>query len=165
MTQAAFTIDGTYQSTVFCLSLIVLVSFSFALALGVPCKHPCLLVSTTTEIIALDYNNATTYPIISNLTRAVAIDVHFSMHYIFWSDVVERNIQRANINGTNITVIHNNTVSDGLAVEWKSSQLYWTDRNGTISISDLEGNNKRILLSSQGGLASYRGIVLDPERG
>ena len=112
----------------------------------------------------MDYNSATTYPIISNLTTAVAIDVHFSMHYIFWSDVAERNIKRANIDGTNITLIHNNTVSDALAVEWKSSQLYWIDRTGTISISDLEGNNRRILLSSQDGLSTYRGIVLDPER-
>ena len=77
--------------------------------------------------------------------------------------MAERNIKRANIDGTNITVIHNNTVSDALAVEWKSLLLYWIDRNGTISISDFEGNNKRILLSSQDGLSTYRGIVLDPE--
>ena len=134
-----------------------------SLALGVPCKSPCLLLSTTTEIIALDYNNATIYPIILNLTRAVAIDVHFRLGYIFWSDVWEQNIKRANIDGTNITVLHNNIgYCEGLAVEWRSSQLYWTDRNGTISVSDLEGNNKRVLLSSQGQL---RGIVLDPERG
>ena len=134
-----------------------------SLALGVPCKSPCLLVSTTTEIIALDYNSATIYPVILNLTRAVAIDVHFRLGYIFWSDVWEHNIKRANIDGTNITVLHNNTGNcEGLAVEWRSSQLYWTDRNGTISVSDLEGNNKRVLLSSQGQL---RGIVLDPERG
>ncbi|XP_078343271.1 low-density lipoprotein receptor-related protein 2-like isoform X2 [Oculina patagonica] len=131
--------------------------------LGVPCKSPCLLVSTTTEIIALDYSNATIHPIISNLTRVVAIDIHFNLGYIFWSDLTEQNIKRANIDGTNIIILHNNTGSClGLAVEWKTSQLYWTDRNGTISMSDLDGNNKRILLSSQGQLSV---IVLDPERG
>ena len=132
--------------------------------MGVPCKSPCFLVATPQEIKALDYNSNTAYPIISNLTRAVTIDVHFSLGYIFWSDVTERNIKRANIDGTNITLLHNNTESDGLAVEWMSSQLYWTDRNGTISISDLEGKNRRILHSSKYWPATYRGIVLDPER-
>ena len=131
-------------------------------ALGVPCKSPCLLVSTTTEIIAFDYNDAIIHSIFSNLSRAVTIDIHFKLGYIFWSDVWEQNIKRAIIDGSNITVLHNNTgYCEGLAVEWRLSQLYWTDTTGTISMSDLEGNNKRILLSSQGQL---RGIVLDPER-
>lgn len=130
--------------------------------MGVPCYSPCLLVSTATHIVALDFGNATSYPIISNLSGANAIDVHFSLGYIFWSEITELNIKRANMDGTNITVIHNNTVSYGLAVEWRSSQLYWTDRNGTISVSDLEGNNKRILLLLS--VDQPGGIVLDPER-
>ncbi len=74
------------------------------------------------------YDNATSYPIISNLTRAVAIDIHFSLGYIFWSDYIEKNIKRANIDGTNVTVLHNDILyCFGLAVEWGSSQLYWTD--------------------------------------
>ena len=130
--------------------------------MDVRCNSPCLLVSTRKEIIALDYNNATFYPIISNLSRAVAIDVHFSLGYIFWSDYIERNIKRANIDGTNIIVLHNNIGECfGLAVEWRSSQLYWTDEiNNTISVSDLEGNNIRILISLN--LDEPRGIVLDP---
>ncbi|XP_020602187.1 low-density lipoprotein receptor-related protein 6-like [Orbicella faveolata] len=139
-------------------------SFTQLPALGVPCKSPCFLVATPQEIKALDYNSATTYPIISNLTRVGAIDVHFNLGYIFWSDVTEGNIKRANIDGTNITLLHNGIESDGLAVDWMSSQLYWTDRKGAISISDLEGNNRRILHSSKKWRATYRGIVLDPER-
>ena len=49
-------------------------------------------------------------------------------------------------------------------MEWKSSQLYWTDTtNDRISVSDLEGNNTRIVVSI--GLDQPRGIVLDPEQG
>ena len=133
--------------------------------MGVPCNSPCLLLSTTTHIIALDYNNVTVYRIVSSLSSAVAIDFHFSLGYIFWSDVTEKNIKRSNINGTNITVIHNNTgVCDGLAVEWNTSRLYWTDTtNNTISVSDLEGNNTRIVVSSE--LDEPRGIVVDPDDG
>ncbi|KAL9960489.1 hypothetical protein ACROYT_G033956 [Oculina patagonica] len=132
--------------------------------LDVPCYSPCLLVSTQAEIVALDYNNAVIYPIISNLSNAGAIDVHFILGYIFWFDWIEENIKRANIDGTNITVLHNYiTYCHGLAVEWGSSQLYWTGgTNDTISVSDLEGNNRRFLISSSRDQPS--GIALDPSR-
>ncbi|KAL9960493.1 hypothetical protein ACROYT_G033961 [Oculina patagonica] len=134
-------------------------------ALGVPCNSPCFLVTARTEIKAVDYNNGTSYPIISNLTRPFAIDIHFSLGYIFWSDGIERNIKRANIDGTNITTVHNNTGNCGaLAVEWISMQLYWTDQiNNMISASHLEGNNRRILVSSN--LDQPEGIALDPNQG
>ncbi|XP_078343310.1 uncharacterized protein LOC144629026 isoform X3 [Oculina patagonica] len=134
-------------------------------ALVVPCNSPCLLVSIATQIRALDYNNVTSHPVISGLSRAVALDIHYSLGYIFWSDVTELNIKRANVDGSSIKVIHNNTgLCDGLAVEWNSSLLYWTDTtNNTISVSDLEGNNKRILVSSN--LDKPRGIALDPNYG
>ncbi|KAL9960474.1 hypothetical protein ACROYT_G033939 [Oculina patagonica] len=141
------------------------VSLCLVKALDVPCNSPCLLVSTQTEIVALDYNNATSYPIISNLSVAVAIDIHFSLGYIFWSDVAENNIKRANIDGTNITILHSNILyCFGLAVEWTSSQLYWTDEGiNTISRSDLEGNNADIVVSSN--LDEPSGIALDPNNG
>ncbi|KAL9960511.1 hypothetical protein ACROYT_G033979 [Oculina patagonica] len=53
---------------------------------------------------------------------------------------------------------------NGLAIEWRSSQLYWTDDGSdTISVSDLEGNNTRILISSS--LDEPSGIALDPNNG
>ena len=134
--------------------------------MDVPCNSPCLLVSTEKEIIALDYDNATSYPIITNLSHALAIDYHYSMGYIFWSDIWERNIKRSNINGTDIKVLHN-TSGDcyGLAVDWRSSQLYWIDHIARmVSVSDLDGNNKRVLNTSS-SLGDPAGIVLDPERG
>ena len=73
-----------------------------------------------------------------------------------------KNIKRAYVDGTNIRIIINSTgTCDGLAVEWNALQLYWTDaENDTISVSDLEGNNQRIIVSS--GLDKPNGIVLDP---
>lgn len=112
----------------------------------------------------MDYNNATIHPVIWKVTRPVAIDIHFSPGYIFWSDAVEQNIKRANIDGKNITIIHENTGCEGLAVEWKSMQLYWTDNtNNSISVSGLEGNNRRFLISSS--LDGPSGIMLDPYHG
>ncbi|XP_078343445.1 low-density lipoprotein receptor-related protein 5-like [Oculina patagonica] len=146
--------------------LVLCVSLCLVEALDVPCNSPCLLISTRKDIAALDYNNVTSYPIISNLRKALAIDIHFSLGYIFWSEYWRRTIKRANIDGLNITVLHHsNTLEcNGLAVEWRSFQLYWTDDGSdTISVSDLEGNNTRILISSS--LDKPSGIALDPNNG
>ena len=132
--------------------------------MGVPCnsRAPCLFVTTRSYIISLDYNNGAIDPIIiTNSSRptpgnAIAYDV--SRGYLFWCNI--KGILRSNINGTDIRVLHSNARCFGLAVDWKSSQLYWTD-NGTISVSDLDGNNKRVLLSTNFPLK----IALDPERG
>ena len=115
--------------------------------------------------MALDFDNDTSTALVTSITRAVAIDVHFRLGYVFWSDVTEKRIKRSCIDGTNITVINNNVgVCDGLAVEWKSSLLYWTDTtNNYISVSDLEGNNSRVIVSAS--LDEPRGLVLDPEQG
>jgi len=109
----------------------------------------------------MDYNTGALSSVVSGLSRAVAIDVHFSLGYIFWSDVTDLNIKRFRISfaGTT-TIITGIGVCDGLAVDWRASQLYWTDTTkDTISVSDLDGNNQRVLISS--GLAKPRAIALD----
>ena len=110
-------------------------------------------------------DNNTSSQIISGLSRVIALDVHYSLGYIFWTDVSDLNIKRSCIDGTNVTIIHSTTgTCDGLAVEWMRYQLYWTDTtDDVIRVSDLEGKNTRILISL--GLDEPRGIALDPERG
>ena len=146
---------------------LVVISFFFIFGFhaAVPCSPPCLLFSNTTDIIAIDYKTSATHSVVSGLTRAVAIDVHFSRGYIFWSDVLEHNIKRSDIDGSGMTTIINSIgVCDGLAVQWRTSELYWTDTTSdTISISDLAGNNQRRLLSF--GLDEPRDIALDPDSG
>lgn len=129
------------------------------------CSPPCLLFSNTTDIIALDHKTSAAHSIVSGLTRAIAVDVHFNLGYMFWSDVSERNIKRSATDGSGLTTIISGTgVVDGLAVEWRTSQLYWTDTTyDTISVSDLSGNNQRSLLSL--GLDEPRDIAMDPDSG
>ena len=109
----------------------------------------------------MDYKTAALSSVVSGLSRAVAIDVHFSLGYIFWSDVTEQNIKRFRIDvGSTTTIVTGIGVCDGLAVDWRASQLYWTDMTyDTISVSDLDGNNQGLLISS--GLEKPRGIALD----
>lgn len=84
---------------------------------------------------------------------------------MFWSDVTERNIKRFHIGmSSTTTIISGIGVCDGLAVEWRTSQLYWTDTTSdTISVSDLNGNNQRSVISSE--LDEPRAIALDPDSG
>ena len=125
------------------------------------CNSPCLLVANEHRVLALDYDNKSIFPVVSNLSFAVDVDFHYNKGYIFWSNTVS--IQRSNMDGTNITVIHNDKYCYGLAVEWDSLQLYWTDYyNNIIMVSDLDGNNKRIVITSLSGPTD---IVLDPHQG
>ena len=128
------------------------------------CIPPCLLVSNTSDIIAIDYKASTVTPVVTGLSRAVAIDVHFSLGYIFWSDVSDLNIKRFRIGGSTTTIITNIGVCSGLAVHWGTSKLYWTDESyDKISVSDLDGNNQGTLIYS--GLDAPRDIALDPDNG
>ena len=70
---------------VFDLELFLL--FFFLIALRLSCNPPCLLVSAINSIIALDYNNGSVFSVISNLSHAVALDVHY--HFFFFVNGVE----------------------------------------------------------------------------
>ena len=53
---------------------------------------------------------------------------------------------------------------DGLAVEWESGLLYWTDFiYERIEVAKLDGSSRRTLLSD--GIFSPRGIAADPKNG
>ena len=132
---------------------------------GAVCGPPCLFVSTTTDLIKIDPVTSASQPIISGLELAVAVDVHFDLGLVFWSDFKNKTLSRANIDGSNVsTIIHNNGSCAGLAVEWMSNLLYWTDeRSHVIEVSNLNGSNRRTLFSL--GLDKPRGIALDPHSG
>ena len=140
---------------------IIFLCLFFFIAMRHSCNSPCLLVPNNHHILALDYDNKSVFPVISNLSSATDIDFYYNKGYIFWCN--SDSIQRSNMDGTNIIVIHNETLCYGLAVEWDSLQLYWTDYyNNIIMVSDLDGNNKRIVFSSLSGPTD---IVLDPHQG
>ena len=150
-----------FLKNVLWLFMIIFLCLFFFIAMRHSCNSPCLLVANEKHILALDYDNKSVFPVVSNLSLAVDVDFHYNKGYIFWCDY--ESIQRSNMDGTNITVIHNDTYCYGLAVEWDSLQLYWTGyHNKTIMVSDLDGNNKRIVFSSLSGPAD---IVLDPHQG
>jgi len=129
------------------------------------------LLSNTTNILAVSASSYLTlnqHPtsIIAKLSRAVAIDVHINQGFIFWSDVSEKNIKRANLDGSNIlAVVKDRTgVVDGLAVEWTTNLLYWTDTTfNRIEVARLDGTRRKVLIGDN--LDEPRGISVDPKAG
>lgn len=138
--------DFKLLSTFFLLSLALSNKVSASSDLRHPCNSPCLLISTPTRILAVDYGNQSSFAVISNLSNANGyyVDVHYKLGYLFWSDRAQRKIKRSNMDGTNITVIHNDTDCVGLAVEWNSMRLYWTENpKKTISVSEVLGGKQQ----------------------
>ena len=148
------------KSRLNCFKNILWTGVFFSLALRRPCNSPCLLVADLRSVLALDYDNKSIFPVVSTLPVVRDVDFHYNQGLIFWCDV--GGIQRSNMDGTNITVIHYGVYCHGLAVEWDSFQLYWTSYLQTIMVSDLDGNNKRTVVSS---LLGPTDIVLDPHQG
>ena len=102
---------------------------------------------------------------------------------LFWSDINLHAIFMANLDGTGARVlvsgptaskgnqtsfvitaveycIDNTSYSDGLAWDWISKKLYWTDVRG-IEVIDLQ-TNYRMKVCCNPAMSNWRAIVLDP---
>ena len=124
-------------------------------------------MSNTTHILAVPAGlDQHPLAVLSNLSRAIAVDVHVGQKMIFWSDVRDKSIKRANTDGSNMQVIVKDWIGvcDGLAVEWSTDLLYWTDTTfNKIEVAHLDGSRRRVLISAN--LDEPRGIAVDPSSG
>ncbi len=91
------------------------------------------------------------------------------LSHIYWTDVGRGEIQRTNLNGSNIeTLITGSESPAGLALDMDGGKIYWTDASpnapstGKIQRTDLDGSNTKTLIT---GLENPFSIALDVERG
>ena len=101
-----------------------------------------------------------------NLQRAVALDVHVSEKTFYWSDINLHVIKRMNISSWIIEDIITEDIGsvDGLAVEWESHLLYWSDySNSRIEVAALDGSKRKLLFAEE--VHKPRGIALYPKKG
>uniref|UniRef100_A0A336MHQ5 CSON000109 protein n=1 Tax=Culicoides sonorensis TaxID=179676 RepID=A0A336MHQ5_CULSO len=129
--------------------------------------HASLLFARRHDIrkISLDRREMTS--IVNDTKSATALDFVFRTGMIFWSDVSEQKIFKAPIDeGTEKTVVSSNQMvtSDGLAVDWIYSNIYFTDtRRCTIELMNFDGNMGKVLIKDD--LEIPRAIALDPIEG
>ena len=102
----------------------------------------------------------------SNLSRAVALDVHVKEKTVYWSDVNRHVIQRMDLETgeTDDIITDDLGVVDGLAVEWESNLIYWTDYSKQrVEVASLSGSLRKLLFTEE--VENPRGIALYPKKG
>lgn len=129
--------------------------------------HASLLFARRLDIrkIALDHSEMTS--IVNDTKSATALDYVFRTGMIFWSDVSEQKIYKAPIDeGNDRTVVVKDQLvtSDGLAVDWIYSHIYYSDtKKCTIEVTNFDGNMGKSLIKDD--LEIPRAIALDPLNG
>lgn len=129
--------------------------------------HASLLFARRHDIrkIALDHNEMTS--IVNDTKSATALDYVFRTGMIFWSDVSEQKIYKAPIDEGNdraVVVRDQLITSDGLAVDWIYSHIYYSDtKKCTIEVTNFDGNMGKALVKDD--LEIPRAIALDPING
>lgn len=126
-----------------------------------------LFFTNRIDIRAINVNGLHTEKIVKYLHNAVAIDFHYEQQYIFWTDIAQDVIRRASMDGSGVTTLIDSGLASpsGLAVDWISNKLYWTDGLlKRIEVADMHDGEKRSVLFST-GLDRPRAIVLNPATG
>ena len=83
---------------------------------------------------------------------------------IFWSNTHRYKIVRVSQSTGQAIEIPKlgSTHSEGLAVDWLSEQVYWSDIDSrTIEVADYNGEARTLLLTDDDGLSGPRSIALD----
>ncbi|XP_076665931.1 low-density lipoprotein receptor isoform X6 [Andrena cerasifolii] len=129
--------------------------------------HASLLFTRRHDIrkVALDRQEMT--DIVNSTKMAAALDFVFRTGMIFWSDTKEKKIYKAPIDEGNeraVVIDDGLTTSDGLAVDWIYSHIYWTDSaKATIELANFEGNMRKTLIRDR--IREPRAIALNPLEG
>lgn len=140
-------------------------------------NHPVLLLYSTTKDIRIINS---TFPknrenqklkapiIIKNYTYISAIDFHYEQQKICWADHEIESIQCCHFNGSvadNKTEIVNELlVPDGLAIDWFTNNIYWTDsETNRIEVATLEGKYRKVLFWTD--IDQPRAIAVVPMKG
>ena len=132
------------------------------------CGRSCLLVSNANSIIVVNTDTLRTRTLIPRLRRAVALDGDTVRGYIYWSDINERVIRRANLDGSNTTTLFNQGVGvcDGLVIDKRAGKLYWTDTTfNKIEVADLYTHQRARRVLFNVGLDEPRGIAVELDQG
>ena len=110
---------------------------------------------------------------LSHLEGVTAVGFHFRKQLVFWSDVSRHGLYKdsllqiqSDVNPYHLIspMIHDVYMRPvSIAVDWVSDKLYWADDlNGRIEVSELDGTNRRVLIS---GLVKPTSLAIDPEWG
>lgn len=137
-------------------------------------ETPLLLYSTVYEIRLVNSSRAYKPDIIfkntKNSTSYIStFDYHYALKKIFWGDHENESIFSINYyskgNSSNKVEIINDVITpDGLACDWITNKLYWTDsETNRIEVATIEGKYRKVLFWTD--IDQPRAIALVPSEG
>ncbi|KAG7206637.1 hypothetical protein KM043_000315 [Ampulex compressa] len=130
---------------------------------------PTLLFATHKDIRMANVsrsNKVTT--IVKDLSEGAALDFYYERNLVCWSDSGLEMIQCVHSNGTytgeRTTVVNSSLISpDGLACDWYTGKLYWTDgEKNRIEVTSIDGQHRKVLFWTD--IYQPRAIALAPMR-
>ncbi|XP_033324031.1 low-density lipoprotein receptor-related protein 6 [Megalopta genalis] len=149
------------------ISLIIILTASFFKLVLFSNGSPTLLFVTQKDIRMANTsrtNKITT--IIKDLSEGAALDFYFEQELVCWSDSGLEIIQCVQTNGTHpgerMIVVNSSLISpDGLACDWYTGKLYWTDgEKNRIEVTSIDGRHRKVLFWTD--IYQPRAIALVP---
>ncbi|CAH1173635.1 unnamed protein product [Phaedon cochleariae] len=157
-----------------CLCLFLLIhahSIHFSYQ-GSVTNTPLLLYSTTEDIRLVnssrEYSRGKSVTLVKNYTFIAAIDFHYDLGKVFWVDHENETIFGIDYkDGTvknKVEIVNDVLTPDGLACDWVTNKLYWTDsETKLIEVATIEGKYRKVLFWTD--LDQPRAIALAPREG
>ncbi|XP_015431695.1 PREDICTED: nidogen-2 [Dufourea novaeangliae] len=115
--------------------------------------------------LASSYENPGSPIYIAYTQMAIAIDIDCLNGKAYSSDITGNRIIELTYNGSmSETFMPKVSSPEGLAVDWVSRNIFWTDSGKTtVEVANLETRKRKVLVSD--GLVNPRGIAVHPYRG
>ena len=105
--------------------------------------------------------------VVASSIDGVAVDFLYNNHLLFWSDVSEQKIFSCSLKTSckpRVIVSGDLGRPEGLAVDWVSKKLYWTDYElKKICVSSIDGKYRKTLIWRN--IDVPRAIGVDPNAG
>lgn len=139
---------------------------------GSYCKYPpkldagFLVISQGVAVVKIPLTGARGVPV-SASSMAIAIDKDCVEGRLYFSDISSKAIFSTKYDGTDRKVfVDTNIISpEGVAVDWISRRLYWTDSGkDTVEVASLDNSTLRAVIINK-HLVNPRGIAVDPLQG
>ncbi|XP_076823399.1 prolow-density lipoprotein receptor-related protein 1-like isoform X2 [Clavelina lepadiformis] len=113
--------------------------------------------------------------LVGGARHILALDFHYEKNYLFYTDVLQDTITRANIsynandktlqvNASRVIISRGLATPEGIAVDWIADRIYFVDADlDHIEVADLDGRDRSVLIA--GDVDSPRAIAVDPRFG
>lgn len=139
---------------------------SHAVCIAVPSRF--LLFSDAQTLRFLSVDNAAPRPVLSplvNLSFATAVDYDARTQQVYWTDSSHDSVYVEGLQGTKRRqIVKGLSNAHGLAVDWVSSLLYFTDEAlSLVGVASLDGRYVMTLIGND--LRLPRPIAVDPQQG